>query len=67
VIYLGRSLPSVHKGLGITEAHWESFMGIIKSAAVERNFPKAERIEFLELFENQFRGTTIEAEIATHK
>lgn len=63
VIYIGRPLESVHRGLGITEANWNTFMKIITTAMDERNFPEAAKKEFIEIFEKQFRAATIEGEL----
>ncbi len=63
VVYIGRPLESVHRGLGITEAQWKTFMQIITAAMDERKFPEAAKKEFLEIFENQFRGVTVDGQL----
>jgi len=59
-IYNGRPMKPVHAGLGITGAQWETFMGIISTAANERKFGDAEKREFLEVFAKRFRSDVVE-------
>lgn len=59
-IYIGREMSSVHVGLGITDAQWTTFMGIIVSTAAERRWSEADRKEFLELFAKRFRAEVVE-------
>ena len=59
-VYIGRPMKPVHVGLGITEAEWKVFMGVIEKAAGERNFRDAERKEFLALFTERFRTDVVE-------
>jgi hemoglobin len=59
-LYTGRDMKGVHVGLGITEAQWEAFMGIISAAATERKFGAAEKAEFLTLFNTRFKPSVVE-------
>lgn len=63
-IYLGRTLESVHKGLGITRDEWEIFMRILVEAMNERGIKEEEKEDFVYLFQNVFRPLTVEEEIA---
>jgi hemoglobin len=45
--YVGRAMPPVHDGLGITEAHWTTFMTIVREGMNERGYPAQVRDEFL--------------------
>lgn len=62
-IYLGRTLESVHKGLGITRDEWEIFMRILVEAMNERGIKEEEKEDFVYLFQNVFRPLTVEEEI----
>ena len=62
-IYLGRSLESVHKGLGITRDEWEIFMHILVEAMNERGIKGEEKEDFVYVFQNVFRAVTVEEEI----
>lgn len=59
-IYIGREMRSVHLGLGITDAQWNTFMGIIATTATERRWSEVDRKEFLELFAKRFRAGVVE-------
>ena len=59
-VYIGRPMEPVHTGLGITSAQWQTFIGIISSAATERGFGEAEKREFLEVFAMRFRPDVVE-------
>ena len=48
--YIGRPMPPVHDGLGITEAHWTTFMKIITDGMEEKRFPADVRAEFLQVW-----------------
>lgn len=48
--YIGRAMPPVHDGLGITEAHWSTFMKIIADGVTEKQYPADVRDEFLALW-----------------
>lgn len=48
--YIGRPMPPVHEGLGITEAHWTTFMKIITDGMEEKRYPAEVRAEFTELW-----------------
>ena len=45
--YVGRAMPPVHDGLGITEAQWTTFMTIVREGMNERGYPVPVRDEFL--------------------
>jgi hemoglobin len=45
--YVGRAMPPVHDGLGITEANWTTFMTIVRDGMNERGYPAPVREEFL--------------------
>lgn len=49
-VYLGRPMPPVHDGLGITEAHWAVFLKIITDGMAEKRYPPEVRAEFLEVW-----------------
>src|SRR5688572_8984361 len=59
-LYTGRDMKAVHVGLGITEAQWETFMGIISAAATERKFGTAEKAEFHTLLSTRFKPSVVE-------
>jgi hemoglobin len=59
-LYTGRDMKPVHVGLGITAAHWETFMGILSAAATERKFGAAEKTEFLTLLNTRFKPSVVE-------
>ena len=48
--YIGRDLKTVHAGMGITDEHWQSFMGYLGDALNERNVADAERAEVISIF-----------------
>ena len=48
--YIGRPMPPVHDGLGITEANWTTFMKIITDGMEEKRYPAEVRAEFLEVW-----------------
>ena len=48
--YIGRPMPPVHDGLGITEANWTTFMKIITDGMEEQRYPAAVRAEFLQVW-----------------
>ncbi len=48
--YLGRPMPPVHDGLGITEAKWTTFMKIITDGLEEKRYPADVRAEFLQVW-----------------
>jgi hemoglobin len=58
-IYIGRALPAVHEGLGITDADWRVFMGIIEGALRELAPPPDAQRDFLALFEERLRATVV--------
>jgi predicted SnoaL-like aldol condensation-catalyzing enzyme/truncated hemoglobin YjbI len=63
-IYLGRSLESVHKGLNITADEWNIFMQILSQAMDERGITGEVKSDFIDVFENTFRGVTVQSEMA---
>jgi hemoglobin len=48
--YIGRPMPPVHDGLGITEANWTTFMKIITDGMDEKRYPAEVRAEFLRVW-----------------
>jgi hemoglobin len=44
--YIGRPMPPVHDGLGITEANWSTFMKIISDGMNEKKYPADVQTEF---------------------
>ena len=54
--YIGRPMPPVHDGLGITEANWATFMTIITEGMREKNYPQDVREEFLETWRSFHDG-----------
>jgi hemoglobin len=48
--YIGRPMPPVHDGLGITEANWTTFMKIISDGMEEKRYPADVRAEFLQVW-----------------
>jgi hemoglobin len=63
VVYTGRSLESVHKGLNITSDQWNTFMKIITTAMDERGIKGEEKKDFVDIFDNVFRALTVEEEL----
>lgn len=59
-IYTGRDMKPVHVGLGITGAQWDTFMGIISTAATEKKFGATETAEFLNIFNTRFKPDVVE-------
>jgi hemoglobin len=57
--YIGRPMPPVHDGLGITEAHWTTFMKIITDGMEEKKYPADVRAEFLQVWRG-FRGGVVQ-------
>jgi predicted SnoaL-like aldol condensation-catalyzing enzyme/truncated hemoglobin YjbI len=62
-IYLGRPLESVHKGLNITADEWDIFAQILSQAMDERGIVGDVKLDFVEVFQNVFRGVTVEEEL----
>ncbi len=58
--YLGRDMKTSHAGLGITAAEWDANMVHVIAALLKNDVGKAERAEFLELFE-RYRQDIVEA------
>lgn len=54
--YIGRPMPPVHDGLGITEANWATFMTIIADGMKEKNYPPDVRDEFLAVWRSFREG-----------
>lgn len=48
--YIGRPMPPVHDGLGITEANWTVFTKIITDGMAEKRYPADVRAEFLQVW-----------------
>jgi hemoglobin len=48
--YVGRPMPQVHDGLGITDGNWSTFMRVISAGMDEKKYPSDVRDEFLELW-----------------
>lgn len=48
--YIGRPMPPVHDGLGITEANWTTFMKIIEDGMEEKRYPTEVRAEFRQVW-----------------
>lgn len=48
--YIGRPMPPVHDGLGITDANWATFMKIIADGMEEKRYPAEVRAEFLQVW-----------------
>ena len=49
-IYIGRDLKTLHRGMGITDEHWQSFMGHLGDAMNELNVADAEQSEVINIF-----------------
>ena len=48
--YIGRPMPPVHDGLGITEANWTTFIKIVVDGMEEKRYPADVRAEFLQVW-----------------
>ncbi len=59
-VYIGRPMGPVHRGLGITEDDWTAFLKIINGAMEELKWPKAERKELLDIFQQRFKPDVVE-------
>ena len=57
--YVGRPMMPVHDGLGITEAHWTTFMRIISDGMNEKRSPSDVRDEFLAIWRS-FRESVVQ-------
>lgn len=57
--YIGRPMPPVHDGLGITDAHWAAFMTIITDGMKEKNYPPDVRDDFLAVWRS-FRDGVVQ-------
>jgi hemoglobin len=57
--YIGRDLKTVHVGLGITDADWAAFIGVITGALDELGVAATVKDDFLELFERRLRPTVV--------
>lgn len=58
--YTGRAMKPVHAGLGITDADWAVFVGILKAALEELKVAPSEREDFLDLLVLRFRPDVVE-------
>ena len=63
VVYIGRPLATVHRGLNITQKQWNTFMEIIENAMDERGIMAEEKRDFIFIFENNLRAVTVEEEL----
>jgi predicted SnoaL-like aldol condensation-catalyzing enzyme/truncated hemoglobin YjbI len=63
VIYIGRPLETVHRGLNITQMQWTTFMQIIENAMAECGIMAEEKRDFIFIFENILRAVTVEEEL----
>jgi hemoglobin len=54
--YVGRPMMPVHDGLGITEAHWSTFMRILSDGMNEKRYPADVRDEFLAMWRSFHDG-----------
>lgn len=55
-VYLGRQMPLVHEGLGITEGNWSTFMKIVSDGMNEKQYSTDVRNEFLALWRSFHDG-----------
>jgi predicted SnoaL-like aldol condensation-catalyzing enzyme/truncated hemoglobin YjbI len=62
VVYIGRPLVTVHRGLNITKEQWTTFMQIIENAMGERGITGEEKRDFIFIL-NSFRSVTVEEEL----
>ena len=58
-VSIGRPMRDVHTGLGITQADWDTFLGIIGSALNELHVRATERADFLAIFNERFRSEVV--------
>jgi hemoglobin len=49
-VYVGRPMPQVHDGLGITDKGWSTFMKIMSDGMDEKKYPAGVRDEFLDVW-----------------
>ena len=57
--YVGRPMPPVHDGLGITDVNWSTFMKIISDGMDEKKYPADVRDEFLYIWRS-FRDGVVQ-------
>jgi hemoglobin len=57
--YVGRPMPQVHDGLGITDGNWSTFMKIISDGIDEKKYPADVRDEFLDMWRS-FRDGVVQ-------
>ncbi len=57
--YVGRPMPQVHDGLGITDGNWSAFMKIISDGMDEKKYPADVRDEFLDIWRS-FRDGVVQ-------
>jgi hemoglobin len=55
-VYIGRPMFPVHDGLGISDAHWSTFMKILEDGMSEKRYPAETRTEFLEVWRSFREG-----------
>ena len=63
VVYIGRPLETVHRGLNITEKQWATFMQIIENTMAKCGIMAEEKRDFIFIFENILRAATVEEEL----
>ena len=63
VVYIGRPLATVHRGLNITKQQWGTFIQIIENAMDEYGIKPEEKRDFIFTFESSFRSVTVEEEL----
>ena len=64
--YIGRPMPPVHEGLGITSADWDTFMAILATGIDERGYAADVRRDFLELW-RAFRPEVVDRPSAARR
>ncbi|CDR43530.1 CYFA0S12e01629g1_1 [Cyberlindnera fabianii] len=57
-MYKGRDMHTTHRGMGITEEHWQALINIIITGCEEKNLPEDMTQEFLE-FVSKYKSAVI--------
>jgi len=57
--YVGRDIKTIHQGLGITEEHWQSFLGHLGETLDELNIGSDEKTDFIAVLAG-FKGDIVE-------
>jgi hemoglobin len=57
--YVGRDMKTAHKGMGINESDWQTFIGHVEATLATFEVPAAERAEVLG-FVGSFKGDIVE-------